>query len=190
MTPPFSQIVAVCWFVFLVFWNISAWGRRASKRTASLTFTISNTGLLYAGFVLVLMTYIRIAPTDVRFTSGSTWAEVLGTALVALGIALAIWSRWVLGVQWSATVRIVSAQRVVRDGPYACMAHPIYSGIALAAFGTALVGGTLVNLLGFVLITISFWQKARLEERFLLAEFGEEYAAYRRGVNFMIPYIW
>jgi protein-S-isoprenylcysteine O-methyltransferase Ste14 len=190
MTPPFSQIVAVCWFVLLVYWNISAWRRRASKRSASWAFTIWNTGLLYVGFVLVFMGYIRVEPDVLRYTSRAAWVKVLGSALVTLGVMLAIWSRWVLGPQWSATVRIVDAQSVVRHGPYACVAHPIYSGIALAALGTALVGGTLGNLLGFVLITISFWQKARLEERFLLSELGDEYGAYRRGVKFMIPYVW
>ena len=28
-----------------------------------------------------------------------------------------------------------------------------------------------------------------MEERFLLAEFGEEYAAYQRDVKFLIPFI-
>jgi protein-S-isoprenylcysteine O-methyltransferase Ste14 len=38
-------------------------------------------------------------------------------------------------------------------------------------------------------VVASLWQKGRLEERFLLAEFGDEYAAYQREVKFLIPFI-
>jgi protein-S-isoprenylcysteine O-methyltransferase Ste14 len=55
--------------------------------------------------------------------------------------------------------------------------------------GTAIVGGSVGNLLGFVLVVASFWQKGRREERLMLAEFGDAYSDYRRGVNFMIPFV-
>jgi protein-S-isoprenylcysteine O-methyltransferase Ste14 len=55
--------------------------------------------------------------------------------------------------------------------------------------GATLVASTVASLLGFVLVVVSLWQKGRMEERFLLTEFGEEYAAYRRRVKSMILFI-
>jgi protein-S-isoprenylcysteine O-methyltransferase Ste14 len=92
-------------------------------------------------------------------------------------------------MNWSATVRIVADQHVIRTGPYAFVAHPIYTGISLAAFGTALVGGTLGNALGFAMIVVSLCSKGLMEERLMRAEFGAAYVDYRRGVKFIIPFV-
>ena len=45
-------------------------------------------------------------------------------------------------------------------------------------------------LLGAAVITFSFWLKARFEEDFLSAELGAEaYAAYRRRVPMLVPFV-
>ena len=189
MTGPYWAIIAWCWVVFWVCWTVSALRMRLPRRKAPLAFTILNTGLLYAGFVLVLVGRQVIGPLAIRFTSEAAYSSIAGTAFVVAGVALAIWSRRVLGSNWSGAVRITEGQRLVRTGPYTFVRNPIYSGIALAVFGTALVAGTIGGLLGFALVVASLWQKGRLEERFLLAEFGDEYAAYQRKVKFLIPFV-
>jgi protein-S-isoprenylcysteine O-methyltransferase Ste14 len=189
MAGPYWTIIAWCWVVFWVYWTISARRIRAPRRKASLAFSILNTLLLYAGFVLVLVGRQIIGPLAIRFTSEAAYSSIAGTAFVIAGVVLAIWSRRVLGGNWSGAVRITEGQHLVRTGPYAFVRNPIYSGIALAMFGTALVAGTIGSLLGFALVVASLWQKGRLEERFLLAEFGDEYAAYQREVKFLIPFV-
>jgi protein-S-isoprenylcysteine O-methyltransferase Ste14 len=188
MSGPYWAIIAWCWVVFWVYWTVSARRLHAPRRKASLAFTILNTGLLYAGFVLVLVRSFDIGPLATRLTSG-TCGDFAGTAFVVAGVALAIWSRRGLGRHWSGGVRVTEGQHLIRTGPYAFVRNPIYSGIALAMFGTALVAGTIGALLGFALVVASLWQKGRLEERFLLAEFGDEYAAYQRKVKFLIPFV-
>jgi protein-S-isoprenylcysteine O-methyltransferase Ste14 len=68
--------------------------------------------------------------------------------------------------------------------------HPIYTGMLLALLGTTLVASTVGSVLGFVLAIISLWQKARMEERFLMVEFRELYTNYQREVKFLIPFIY
>jgi protein-S-isoprenylcysteine O-methyltransferase Ste14 len=175
--------------VFLVYWTVSSRRIHGPKLQASLTFTILNTALLYAGFVLALTGRFDVGPLLLRFAPAAAYVDIAGTALVVAGVALAIWSRRVLGANWSAVVRIVEGQHLVRKGPYAVVRNPIYSGIVLAMLGTALVAGTMGGLVGFVLVVTALWQKGRMEERFLLAEFGDEYAAYQREVKFLIPFV-
>ncbi len=189
MAGPYWAIISGCWVVFWTYWTVSARRAHTPKRRASLTFTILNTALLYAGFVLVLVGRINIEPLALRFTSEVAYLDMAGTALAVAGVALAIWSRRVLGTNWSGAVRITEGQHLIRTGPYAVVRNPIYTGIALSVLGTALVAGTIGGLLGFALVVASLWQKGRMEEQFLLTEFGEEYAAYQREVKFMIPFI-
>lgn len=76
-------------------------------------------------------------------------------------LVVAIWSQRVLGANWSGVVRIVEGQHLVQKGRYAVVRNPIYSGMAYAAFGTALVAGTV----GVAFVVVSLWQKSRKEER-------------------------
>ena len=60
----------------------------------------------------------------------------------------------------------------------------IFAAFALAA-QTALLAG----LAGALLMALGFWTKARLEERFLSAELGEDaYADYRRITPMLVPF--
>ncbi len=63
---------------------------------------------------------------------------IIGLILTALGIAFAFWARYSLGQNWSSKVTIKVEHELIRNGPYAYVRHPIYTGILLALVGTAL----------------------------------------------------
>lgn len=189
VTSRYWEIVAICWVAFASVWAVAGFRIHAVKRRAPIGFTMLNTAVLYAGMILVFLGRVNDTPLGVRFAPDLAIVGVAGVLLTVAGFAFAMWARWVLGANWSATVRIGEGQHMVSSGPYARVAHPIYSGIALATLGTAIVGGSIGNLLGFVLVVLSFWQKGRREERLMLAEFGDAYSGYRRGVKFMVPFV-
>src|SRR5512137_3030371 len=101
MPGPYWEIISWCWIVFWVYWTVSALRIHAPRRKASLAFTILNTVLLYVGFVLVLVGRFNIGPLAIRLTSEAAYSYIAGTAFVVAGVALAIWSRRVLGSNWS-----------------------------------------------------------------------------------------
>ena len=118
--------------------------------------------------------------------AGFGWTLV---AVAALGFACTWWARIHLGRLWSGTVTRKAEHHVVDTGPYAIVRHPIYTGILIALLATALVRGTATALVGFVLLTVGFYLKARLEESFLRSELGEDaYGAYARRVPMLIPF--
>jgi protein-S-isoprenylcysteine O-methyltransferase Ste14 len=119
--------------------------------------------------------------------SPAEWSLV---GLTAAGFVLACWARFTLGRLWSAGVERKEDHRIIEDGPYAIVRHPIYTGLLAAALALALVKATPLALIGFVLTTVGFTVKARLEERFLAAELGEAgYDNYRRRVPMLVP-LW
>jgi protein-S-isoprenylcysteine O-methyltransferase Ste14 len=111
-------------------------------------------------------------------------------ALVLAGIVFTWWARLVLGKLWSGNVARKDAHRIVDTGPYALTRHPIYTGVLLSIFATAGAIGRLDALIGFALIAIGLWMKARLEEQFLRAELGAAaYDAYARRTPMLVPFL-
>jgi protein-S-isoprenylcysteine O-methyltransferase len=125
-----------------------------------------------------------------RFLQTTAIATYAGLALTVLGLALAVWARFFLGGNWSTLVELKRDHQLIRGGPYAIVRHPIYTGFMLASLGTALMQGELHALLAFALITTVWTYKSRLEEAFLVKQFGAEYHQYRNRVKGLIPFIW
>jgi protein-S-isoprenylcysteine O-methyltransferase Ste14 len=190
MPAPYWTITSVCWAAFWVYWSFGAPRGRPAKRKVARTFTVLNTGLLYLGFLLVLLGRGIPGSLGLLFAPQTILIDVTGTVFVIAGVAFAIWSRQVLRHNWSGEVAIAEGQQFIRTGPYAIVRHPIYAGMLLALLGTTLVSSTVGSLLGFVLAIVSLWQKACFEEPLLRAEFGEQYVKYQREVKFWIPFIY
>jgi protein-S-isoprenylcysteine O-methyltransferase Ste14 len=78
---------------------------------------------------------------------------------------------------------------LIQTGAFALARHPIYGGGIIAAVGWSLLNGGWLGLLAAVGLAIFFDAKACREERWLDARFPE-YAAYRRRVRKLIPFIY
>ncbi len=76
---------------------------------------------------------------------------------------------------------------MIRTGPYARIRHPIYTGILLAIFGTSLATDLWRSALGFVVVLLGFWIKARREEAVLSQEFGARFADHQRATGMFLP---
>jgi hypothetical protein len=91
---------------------------------------------------------------------------------------------------WAASGARVCAQaehRLITNGPYARLRHPIYSGLLLAMLGTAIAGNQVRMYLAIPIAFCAFWYKSRLEERLLLHAIGARYQQYHQRTRAMIP---
>ncbi len=181
--------VGVPWIIFLIVWGVAAIGAKRNERVQHSASQLIHGCLIIGGFALLFWTRLSVGPLAWRFVPDSPAIVVLGLALTTAGIAIAIWARFFLGRNWSGIVTIKKDHSLVRRGPYALVRHPIYAGLVLAMFGTALAIGELRCLLGIALALTHWWFKTRIEEQFLLEQFGAEYAQYRREVKALIPFV-
>jgi protein-S-isoprenylcysteine O-methyltransferase Ste14 len=110
-----------------------------------------------------------------------------GLAFTVAGLCFAVWARIHLGKYWSGRITLKENHRVIQTGPYAWVRHPIYSGLILALFGTAITLGTISAFAGFAFMLISFVRKLKIEETWLRSQFGAEYEAYQNRVKALIP---
>jgi protein-S-isoprenylcysteine O-methyltransferase Ste14 len=95
-----------------------------------------------------------------------------------------------LGILESPRLKVVEDQKLVKDGIYKNIRHPLYLGEILRNNGSALA---LSSLYGFVLMslaTLFLHFRMGIEEKMLLEEFGEEYRQYMEKTYRLIPYIY
>ncbi|HUO50096.1 MAG TPA: isoprenylcysteine carboxylmethyltransferase family protein [Candidatus Paceibacterota bacterium] len=185
-------IMVACWVVFILYWVISAFGVKRDVRTSPWRrwwwLRIAAICIVF-GWLWGTSRWGK-ALHYVGFFSGPT-REILapiGALLTILGIGIAIWARVHLGRNWSPVPTLKEEHELVTSGPYKLIRHPIYTGILLAAFGSAIVTPTW--LIVFVIILVMFVWRVHVEERLMLQQFPTQYPEYKKRTWALIPYVW
>ncbi len=182
-------MIAILWIAFTASWIIAAFWQAQSEKRAALKEEAAYQIVLLIGTVMLLIPahgyrgWMRIWFPSLTLV----WICI---GLMVVGFAFCWWARIYLGPLWSSQVTKKPDHHVVDTGPYGLVRHPIYTGILLAVLATAVVKGTVLGIAGTALVTLAFWMKARLEERFLRAELGAgAYDDYSRRVPMLIPFL-
>lgn len=146
---------------------------------------------LFAVLSFLPVVYLVAAlPDRVLYTISWPWVllsgagQLLGATIVLLGVRQT--DPWhFLGLRQLGQGEQNASPTLTVSGLYRYVRHPLYSGGLLFIWLTPRLS---VNLLALNLgLTLYILIGARLEERRLLAEFGEAYAQYRRRVPMLIP---
>jgi protein-S-isoprenylcysteine O-methyltransferase Ste14 len=120
------------------------------------------------------------------------WLEpiltIAGALLVACGVLLCVWGKLRLGRWFSATFGVKVGHELVTDGPYAITRHPIYSGLLLTLFGSALAWQSLLTLGLALLMSMTLFFHTVYEELLFERHFGDAYRDYRRRVPRLVPF--
>ena len=186
---PFTQILIALLLILGAVWIFTGLKIKRTLKRESLMSSIFHGVLLVYGLIMPLAKEFRTEFMAWRFIPQNTTIEIMGVIIAAFGIGFAIWARFVLGSNWSSTVAIKKGQRLIQHGPYAIVRNLIYTGLLFFMVGSALTVGEIRALIGLGLVLIALWFKAKTEETFLVAEFGDEFRAYQKRVKFMIPFI-
>jgi protein-S-isoprenylcysteine O-methyltransferase Ste14 len=181
-------VIIFIWVGWVISWVLAAgWSNRTVSRP-SIGSEIANRSVMGLGALIMFMP-AHGYEGPLRLWHVGWPGGWLCAALVGVGVAVAWWARLHLGRMWSAGITRKTDHRVVDSGPYALVRHPIYTGLLLALLATAAAKGTIFGVAGFLILLIGFWSKARLEERWLTAELGEDaYGSYRRRVPMLVPF--
>jgi len=90
----------------------------------------------------------------------------------------------------TARLQIVESHRLVKDGLYKHVRHPIYLAETLRNFGFVLIFSSIYGVLFIAVGTIFLLFRIRTEEKMLIEAFGEDYKEYQRNTKKLIPYIY
>lgn len=185
----FSQAFNLAWGGFGAYWLWSAIGVKATTRTEPRLLRLVAYWLpLAAAFALLGPGHwFEGSWLSERFVPKAVPVHAIGLAITVAGLALACWSRYLLGRNWSSVVQLKQDHELIDTGPYAVVRHPIYTGLLMAFLGTALKVGDWRGLLAVAIVFVSFWRKLRTEERWLGEQFGARYDAYRQRTKALLP---
>ncbi len=116
------------------------------------------------------------------------WCGYAGLAVTALFLWILWRAHTDLSRSWSAEVQIKENQKLVTEGIYHFIRHPIYTAHLLWGLTQVLlVNNWLAGLPGFATIILIMILRIPREERILIGEFGEEYWHYMQTTGALLP---
>ena len=114
-----------------------------------------------------------------QFTTNRATLFTANPYLVALGVILVLAGLWLWLSASHALRQALQRDAIAQTGPYRAIRHPIYVSIYLLSAGLGLIFfacAWFIVLLAF----LPLWHlESREEERRMMAEHGQAYAAYR-----------
>jgi protein-S-isoprenylcysteine O-methyltransferase Ste14 len=149
---------------------------------------------LMAVFLALFVAWLIVIALDARrwhLSDIPVWLQVIGAVAVALCFYLAF-ATFRANTYAAAAVRLQAERghRVVTDGPYAVVRHPMYAGTILFFLGMPLLLGSWYGLVFAPVLTALLAVRAVMEER-LLTRALEGYPAYAARVRYrLVPFVW
>jgi protein-S-isoprenylcysteine O-methyltransferase Ste14 len=183
------NIISVCWTLFAVIWLLAAFATKQSVYRESTVQRLRYTIPILLGGFLLAKGHRLSDPLDYRVIPHVEALAWSGVVLCIAGLAFCIWARFTLGRNWSGVVTLKGGHELITSGPYALVRHPIYTGLLTMFVGTVIVLGHVAGIIAMPFVFGSLWIKLRHEEKLMLKQFPNEYAAYQQRVKRLIPFI-
>jgi protein-S-isoprenylcysteine O-methyltransferase Ste14 len=159
-------------------------GDMRDRGSRVLIYVLSPLGAISAFVAPFIFPAARIGlpPAPVFYTAmGLFW----------LGLFFYVWAVATLGAYFRTTVQILDGHRLITNGPYRFLRHPVYTGGTLVFSGMGLAIGNWVSFAVAALTTLlAYVWRIHVEEIALGERFGAEFAAHRKRTWAVIPFLW
>lgn len=175
------------WFLFAAYWLVSALKRKKTKQRESILHRLTYILPIVVVFYVLYNPRFPFGWLATYFVPHTLEVQWAGVAVMVFGLGFACWARVHLGTNWSGVVTLKEGHELIRTGPYRNIRHPIYTGILVGFLGFAIVGGQVRGLIGMAAVWLSFFIKARREEKFLAQEFGPKFDEHTRHTGMFLP---
>ncbi len=190
MRSNYYQFATYLWMLIGVLWLVGMIYAKPTVRSQSWGSRIFEMSLSLLAFVMAFTGTFAHGWLGKQVLSPSNATGIGGLTLTFFGVALAVWSRFQLGSNWSASVTVKADHSLIRRGPYTIVRHPMYTGFLLALLGVAVIVGQMRGFFGVAVLFLALLLKSSVEESFMLQQFGAEYRQYQGRVKALIPFVF
>jgi protein-S-isoprenylcysteine O-methyltransferase Ste14 len=178
---------------------ISAYYRRRARREGGTVPRSREAPLLIIGRVIVALPLFAATlayAVDPRWMAWSAvavpvWLRWVGVALGLAAVPAAYWVFRTLGRNVSETVFTKGEHELVTAGPYRVIRHPLYATGGGLFLAVGLMAASWFILLFAVLALAAIrLVVVPMEERELVAKFGDAYRSYMQRTGALFPRAW
>jgi protein-S-isoprenylcysteine O-methyltransferase Ste14 len=127
----------------------------------------------------------RTDPPLLEWHHSAQWMYI-GIVVTLAGVALLVASKRAIGWNYSPGFDGYVPFRIVEDGPYRYLRHPIYAGRLIIAAGACIMTGTTWLALAWLVSVSAYWHAAKLEE-IELGRWFPIYYLYAQRTNRFVP---
>lgn len=182
-------LLAVGWYV------IRIPHARRSRRTP---ISRSARGMREIVLLLISLTGLGILPFTYVVTGFPRFANYqFQPALAVMGMLLAVGSLMMfylthraLGRNWSVTLEVRESHKLVTNGVYERVRHPMYTAFWMWALAQALLlPNWVAGFSGMVGFGTLYFLRVGQEERLMLDTFGDQYRIYMARTARLVPWI-
>ncbi len=147
-------------------------------------------GLLFLAMFFLPLFYSTTTWLDFANYSLPAWAGWLGVILILLAL-LVFWRAHAdLGLNWSPSLEIRSEHKLITNGIYGSIRHPMYASQWIWVVAQPLLlQNWIAGMLNFFVFILFYTLRVRAEEKMMLDTFGGEYREYMNKTGAVIPKI-
>ena len=146
--------------------------------------------LFYVLFTIPALLYTFTTTIDGLNFNFPLIIRFLGMVAIAISFWLFIWTHKTLGRNFSAILTIKKNHKLIQDGPYKRVRHPMYTAIYFMIYGFFLLSSNLlVGILPLISFSYLYFSRVKQEEEMMMKKFGKEYEKYIERTGRLIPKI-
>ncbi len=149
--------------------------------------------LVLPGFLVVFY----VSPIEYLYLPGilpdtnTIWTQITGLSLILASLSLFVWARSTLKGMYSGRIWVKTGHILIQHGPYHIIRHPAYASFIFMCLGISIGYSSLISLLAIPSLLIpGLIYRIKVEEKILIAQYGDEYIQYALRTKRLLPRIW
>jgi protein-S-isoprenylcysteine O-methyltransferase Ste14 len=185
-----SKIVyGIGFLIFLIVRKYYEYRNRKGLSVLKGAGILAITFLFIVGIGMVVpLVYIFSQVMDFANYSRPEWIMWIGVVLLFVATIMLWRSHSDLGRHWTPTPTILEKHKLVTEGIYKHIRHPIYSAHFVWAIGQILVLPNWIAGLSFIItMTPLYLHRVGKEEKMMINEFGDDYKKYMKRTGRLFP---
>ena len=140
-----------------------------------------GTVILAACYIIVLISTIFSLSEGTRCFS----TFIIGVLVMEFFVILRMNALLKLGSYFSYEIRITDDHKLIKDGIYAIIRHPLHLAFLGEVLGMAFVGNTSYGYIAVLVLFFEILKRNKIEDCVLEEKFGEEFRIYKSQVPSM-----